>query len=268
MTTKMPFMALINPEITLVTEAVARGLGRLPVDSGHPRPGAAGAERSASRRSTATGKRVSFTAERPAGARHPARDRSSRRRAVLRPHAIARVARVHGRIPPVLDRGRRMSLTDDRRERAAIAPYFTNTDRPVFALVNLPETVKGALFARYSRSPKSLRRLFLDEFFEGVGGGGAGRRRRRRRRARRPAVPARLQRLRRRLGRAVGRRAPGRRGRVEHPDEGARARPADGVPRTVHALHSVHRAARRPVAVPRAGRTRRPSAARRVHRAR
>ena len=60
-----------------------------------------------------------------------------------------------------------MSLSDD--EAAAVAPYFTNTDRPVFALTNLPETVKGALFARYSRSPKSLRRLFLDEFFEGVG---------------------------------------------------------------------------------------------------
>ena len=42
--------------------------------------------------------------------------------------------------------------------------YFTNLDLPVFALVNLPEVVKGALFARYSRSPKSLRRLFLDEF--------------------------------------------------------------------------------------------------------
>src|SRR5436305_2604299 len=42
--------------------------------------------------------------------------------------------------------------------------YFTNLDGPVFALVNLPETVKGALFARYSRSAKSLRRLFLDEF--------------------------------------------------------------------------------------------------------
>ena len=42
--------------------------------------------------------------------------------------------------------------------------YFTNLDGPVFALVNLPEVVKGALFARYSRSPKSLRRLFLDEF--------------------------------------------------------------------------------------------------------
>jgi thymidylate synthase ThyX len=51
-------------------------------------------------------------------------------------------------------------------ERALLAPYFTNLDRPVFALVNLPEVVKGALFARYSRSPKSLRRLFLDEFLQ------------------------------------------------------------------------------------------------------
>ncbi len=42
--------------------------------------------------------------------------------------------------------------------------YFTNLDQPVFALVNLPEVVKGALFARYSRSPLSLRRLFLKEF--------------------------------------------------------------------------------------------------------
>ncbi|MBU6328375.1 MAG: FAD-dependent thymidylate synthase [Acidobacteria bacterium] len=42
--------------------------------------------------------------------------------------------------------------------------YFTNLYGPVFALVNLPEVVKGALFARYSRSSKSLRRLFLDEF--------------------------------------------------------------------------------------------------------
>ena len=49
-------------------------------------------------------------------------------------------------------------------ERAALAPHFTNIDRPVFALVNLPETVKGALFARYSRYQGTLRRLFLDEF--------------------------------------------------------------------------------------------------------
>src|SRR5476651_1220529 len=49
-------------------------------------------------------------------------------------------------------------------ESRALAPYFTNTDRPVVVLTNLPETVKGALFARYSRSAKSVRRLFLDEF--------------------------------------------------------------------------------------------------------
>lgn len=42
--------------------------------------------------------------------------------------------------------------------------YFTNLDQPVFALVNLPEVVKGALFARYSRTALSLRRLFLKEF--------------------------------------------------------------------------------------------------------
>jgi thymidylate synthase ThyX len=58
-------------------------------------------------------------------------------------------------------------FTPDERER--LAPYFTNLDGPVFALVNLPEVVKGALFARYSRTPKSLRRMFLDEFAEEVG---------------------------------------------------------------------------------------------------
>ena len=52
----------------------------------------------------------------------------------------------------------------DDEEQAILRPYFTNLDGPVFALVNLPEVVKGALFARYSRSDKSLRRLFLDEF--------------------------------------------------------------------------------------------------------
>jgi thymidylate synthase ThyX len=59
-------------------------------------------------------------------------------------------------------------------ERATLAPHFTNLDRPVFALVNLPETVKGALFARYSRYQGTLRRLFLDEF-AGDLEGGAGR---------------------------------------------------------------------------------------------
>ena len=49
-------------------------------------------------------------------------------------------------------------------ERARLEQHVTNLDEPVFALVNLPETVKGALFARYSRYQGTLRRMFLDEF--------------------------------------------------------------------------------------------------------
>lgn len=58
-------------------------------------------------------------------------------------------------------------------ERARLAPHFTDLEGPVFALVNLPETVKGALFARYSRYPGTLRRLFLDEFADSVPEAGA-----------------------------------------------------------------------------------------------
>jgi thymidylate synthase ThyX len=57
-------------------------------------------------------------------------------------------------------------------ERQLLSPHFTNLDRPVFALVNLPETIKGALFARYSRYPGTLRRLYLDEFAADVPEGG------------------------------------------------------------------------------------------------
>ena len=65
-------------------------------------------------------------------------------------------------------------------EAEAVARYFTNLDRPVFALRNLPEVVKGALFSRYSRTEKSLRRVLLEEFinepesgFERLAGGPA-----------------------------------------------------------------------------------------------
>lgn len=68
------------------------------------------------------------------------------------------------------------------QEAALIAPFVTNLDRPVFALRNLPEAVKGALFSRYSRSDKSLRRILLDEFitapeagFERIVGDATGR---------------------------------------------------------------------------------------------
>ena len=57
-------------------------------------------------------------------------------------------------------------LEFDAREVALLGRYFTNLDRPVFALRNLPEVVKGALFSRYSRTEKSLRRVLLEEFIE------------------------------------------------------------------------------------------------------
>jgi thymidylate synthase ThyX len=50
-------------------------------------------------------------------------------------------------------------------EKNILLKYFTNVDKPVFGLINMPEVVKSALFARYSRTNKSLRRLFLDEFY-------------------------------------------------------------------------------------------------------
>ena len=61
-----------------------------------------------------------------------------------------------------------MSETFTPDEAAVLAPYFTNVDEPVFGL-RLPQEVAGALFSRYSRSGKSLRRIFLDEFHGGEG---------------------------------------------------------------------------------------------------
>src|SRR5919109_1836480 len=54
-------------------------------------------------------------------------------------------------------------MSDDftREEIAVLAPYVTNTNRPVYALKNLPEEVVAVLFAYYSRSRESLRRNLL-----------------------------------------------------------------------------------------------------------
>ena len=134
--------------------------------------------------------------------------------------------------------------TFTEEEAATLRPYFTNLDGPVFALTNLPEVVKGALFARYSRSDKSLRRLFLDEFVGDLDLTGdltvdatVGLQ------ARRGALRARVLRVRRRFRRAARRRAPRVRAGVEPAHEGARVGPADGVPRAVDALHPVRLAA-------------------------
>src|SRR5262249_17298549 len=85
------------------------------------------------------------------------------RYALRRPAPEPRGARGRDVITPV------EQFTEE--ERARLAPHFTNLDRPVFALVNLPETVKGALFARYSRYSGTVRRLYLEEFAEDMDAG-------------------------------------------------------------------------------------------------
>lgn len=49
-------------------------------------------------------------------------------------------------------------------EKKILSQYFTDTEDTIFALINLPEVIKGTLFSRYSRTAKDLRRLFIDEF--------------------------------------------------------------------------------------------------------
>ncbi|MEK6953644.1 MAG: FAD-dependent thymidylate synthase [Candidatus Micrarchaeota archaeon] len=51
-------------------------------------------------------------------------------------------------------------------EQKILQPFVTNLDKPIFALRNMPEVVMGALFSRYSRTTKSLRRVLLDEFIQ------------------------------------------------------------------------------------------------------
>ena len=118
----------------------------------------------------------------------------------------------------------------------------------MFALVNLPEVVKGALFARYSRSPKSLRRLFLDEFVGELDiTGDITHRRHRRPAAGRGALRPGVLRVRRRLGGPARRRAPGLRAGVEPAHQGPRVGPADVLPRAVDPLHRLRRPPRRPL---------------------
>src|SRR5438552_7549550 len=56
-------------------------------------------------------------------------------------------------------------------ERGILGRHFTSIDGPVAVLTNLPDSTRAALFARYSRTAKPLKRVFLDEFY---GAGEAG----------------------------------------------------------------------------------------------
>ena len=131
-----------------------------------------------------------------------------------------------------------------------LRPYFTNLDGPVFALVNLPEVVKGALFAavlalrqepaaplprRVRRRPRPHRRPH--------------RRRDRRAATRRGALRPGVPRVRRRLRRPARRRAPRVRAGVEPAHEDPRVGPPHGVPRAVDALHPVRQPPRRSLPV-------------------
>lgn len=53
-------------------------------------------------------------------------------------------------------------LTEE--QKALLKKFVTNTEAPIFALQNLPEVIKGALFSRYSRSTLSLRELLIKDF--------------------------------------------------------------------------------------------------------
>lgn len=66
------------------------------------------------------------------------------------------------------------------QEKQLLSRFCTDVDGGIFALTNLPGIIKGTLFSKYSRSPKGLRRLLLDEFinseeldFTGIAGDGS-----------------------------------------------------------------------------------------------
>ncbi len=51
-------------------------------------------------------------------------------------------------------------------EREILGRHFTSIDGPAAVLVGLPDSTRAALFARYSRTAKPLKRVFLDEFYD------------------------------------------------------------------------------------------------------
>ena len=52
------------------------------------------------------------------------------------------------------------------KERKILSDHFSNTDSDVFAIITPKQVDRGALMSRYSRTNKSMRRIFLDEFLK------------------------------------------------------------------------------------------------------
>ena len=51
-------------------------------------------------------------------------------------------------------------------EKKILSDHFSNTERNVFAIITPRQVDRGALMSRYSRTDKSMRRIFLDEFLK------------------------------------------------------------------------------------------------------
>lgn len=52
------------------------------------------------------------------------------------------------------------------KEKKILSDHFSNTDDDVFAIITPRQVDRGALMSRYSRTDKSMRRIFLDEFVQ------------------------------------------------------------------------------------------------------
>ncbi|MHA7647479.1 FAD-dependent thymidylate synthase [Nitrosopumilus sp. S4] len=52
------------------------------------------------------------------------------------------------------------------KEKKILSDHFSNTDGNVFAIITPRQVDRGALMSRYSRTDKSMRRIFLDEFLK------------------------------------------------------------------------------------------------------
>jgi len=51
-----------------------------------------------------------------------------------------------------------------KSEKKILSKHFSNTDSDVFAVITPKQVDRGALMSRYSRTDKSMRKVFLDEF--------------------------------------------------------------------------------------------------------
>ena len=52
------------------------------------------------------------------------------------------------------------------KEKKTLSDHFSNTEDNVFAIITPRQVDRGALMSRYSRTDKSMRRIFLDEFLK------------------------------------------------------------------------------------------------------